>query len=248
MVCRPASQFCCGCSVKSGVIFILCLNLLESLWITIMTGVFVIGKSTMMAGYALFADIGHQVLLACFALAGIPIILVALWGVFHGNEVCVRVYLYYMILTFLLDIAYISSHFLFHHTCDDLPYIMAEQGRAWACGMTRVIDATSFLLLLVIPAYLIFVVFSYCEDMAEGGSGPDLSDLVLNIGKHKKQTPINDPYSSVLGGAGYTGGAYGSTYEEHIAHGLGGGQNILDGHYHEMEYPPPVAAVSHWKK
>lgn len=232
-VCRPASQFCCGCSVKFGVNLILIVHLIECLWVTIMTGVFIIGRNTFMIEYA-FSDVGMQIAFACFALAGIPIILVGLWGARNGVEACLRVYLFYMILNFLLDTIYSVYHFGYHHTCDDLPGIMAQQGRAWACGMARVFDIGSLLVMLAIPAYLIHIVHSFCEDMAEGGSGPDLSGLT-SVSK-RKQPFAADPYSSVLGLTSYS--EYG---------GVGGGQPILDGTYHEMAYPPPQS-VYHWNK
>jgi hypothetical protein len=224
--------------VKFGVYFILIMHLLECLWVTFMTFIFIIGKSVSMLQYS-FSDIGMQTAFACFALAGIPIILVGLWGVRYGVEACLRVYLFYMSLSFLIDVMYASNQFLFHHTCDQIPTIMAQQGRAWACGVGRIFDAASFFLMMAIPAYLIFIVYSYCEDMTEGGAGPDLSDLT-SIGKHRKWNPAHfDPYSSVLGLSSYVDGEYGSIYGKKVPTGLGGGRPILDGRYHELAYPPP---------
>jgi len=181
-----------------------------------------------------FADIGVQTAFACFALAGIPIILAGLYGVRAGVEACLRVYFFYMILSFLVDVIYALDHFVFHHTCDELPKIMAVQGRAWACGMGRIFDLIAFATMLVIPAYLIFIVFSYLEDMQEGGAAPDLSDLT-SIRKRKSQPGHGgvDPYSTVLGQNHYSTGEYGS-----VPHGLGGNRTIMDGRYHDMEYPP----------
>lgn len=248
--CRPASQFCCGCSVKFGVTLILVLHLLECLWVTVMTGVFVIGRSSTLFQFA-FADLGTQTAFAIFALAGIPIIIVALWGVRHGVETCLRLYLFYAVLSFIIDAVYCLYHFVFHHTCDALPNIFAEQGHAWACGIARVFDAASLVVMLGIPAYFIFVVYSYCEDMTEGGAGPDLSDLTTIGKRHRQLRSANDPYSSVLGMSKWVDGEYGTVYhsESTKPHGLGGGMPILGGSYHEMAYPPPPSTgLYYWKR
>merc|ERR1719491_246375 len=229
MVCRPASQFCCGCSVKFGVTFILCLHLLECLWITIMTGVFVIGKSPSMIAYS-FSDIGEQTVNACFGLAGIPIIILGLWGVRNGVEACIRAYWLYMVLAFLLELFYVLHHFIFQSSCNNVDGIVGRQGRAWACGLARVFDISSLIILLSIPSYFIFIVLSYCEDMKEGGAGPELSDLTSSTGKRKRQPPAYaDPYSSILGLTGWMSGEYGTIYDSSVAHGLGGGRPIMDG-------------------
>lgn len=197
-----------------------------------------------------FEDIGVQTAFACFALAGIPIILAGLYGVRYGIEACLRVYFFYMLISFAIDAIYATDKFIFHHTCDEIPKIMAEQGRAWACGMGRLFDALSFFVWMAIPAYLIFIVFSYLEDMSEGGAGPDLSDLTT-IGKRKRQPHGSaDPYSSVLGQSGWIDGEYGATFGHGRPHasGLGGAKPIMGGQYHEMEYPPPASSVHHYSK
>lgn len=189
-----------------------------------------------------FADIGLQTAFSMFALAGIPIILMGLWGVRNGVEGCLRVYLFYAMLSFAIDVIFAVDKFMLHHTCEALPHIMAEQGRAWACGIGHIFDVSSFFIMLAIPAYMIFIVWSYSEDMAQGGAGPDLSDLT-HLSKRRRQfNAAPDPYSSVLGLSGWVDGEYGATFANHkVPSGLGGGQTILDGTYHEMEYPPPAA-------
>lgn len=206
-----------------------------------MTGIFVIGRWPSLFSYT-FADIGVQTAFACFALAGIPIILVGLWGLRNGVEACLRCYLFYMILCFIIDLVYASDKFVLHHTCDELQKAGGQTGSAWACGMGRVFDITSFFLMMVIPAYLIHIVHSYCEDMKEGGSGPDLSDLTT-IGFRPKKNPGMDPYQSVLGLNGNVDGEYGAfQFNQQKPSGLGGGAPILGGKYHEMDYPPKTGA------
>lgn len=242
VVCRPAAQFCCGCSVKFGVIFILLLHLLECLWTTIVTALFIMGRSVTMMAYALFSDIGAQTALACFALAGLPIIIAALWGVYHGVETCVRLYLYYLVAAFVFDALYLLHHFFFHDDCEVMQdNMMMNEGRAWACGWFRMLDIAYIVLMLAIPAYFVFIVFSYCEDMTEGGAGPDLSDLTLNV-KRRRQTAFgNDRYSTLNGMDKWYSSGYGAA--ESAGH-LGGSHTILNGSYHDIEFPPETS----WKR
>jgi len=233
MVCRPASQFCCGCSVKFGVILILLLHLIECLWTTIVTAVFIMGRSVAMMAYATFSDIGVQTAFACFSLAGLPIIISALWGVYHGVETCVRLYLYYLVAAFLLDALFLTHHFFFHDDCDKLTHNIMDEGRAWACGWFRIFDLIYIGMMLAIPAYFIFIVLSYCQDMAEGGAGPDLSDLSLNV-KRKRQSASNTD-ATVNGLSKWYSSGYGAA--DSIGH-LGGNHKILNGTYHDMEFPP----------
>jgi hypothetical protein len=226
--------------VKFGVTFILCAHLFECVLTAVLTAVFIIGRWPSLFVYT-FSDIGVQTAFACFALAGIPIILVGLWGVRHGVEVCLRCYFFYMLLSFIVDVIYATNKFIFHHTCDEIPNVMAQQGRAWACGMSRIFDISSFIMLMAIPAYFIFIVYSYCEDMTEGGSGPDLSDLTSTGFKAQRKHPGFDPYQTVLGLNDYVTGEYGATYfNQKAPAGLGGGQPIMNGKYHEMDFPPKL--------
>merc|ERR1719373_4428 len=115
-----------------------------------------------------------------------------------------------------------------------MPTIMAYQGHAWACGIFRILDFAYIGGMLATPLYLIFIVYSYCQDMAEGGAGPDLSDLTTSI--YKRQRFLHgyaDPYT-IMSGWAKSDAEYGSPY----AASCGGGRPIFHGKYHEMDYPP----------
>mmetsp|Transcript_130160 Transcript_130160/g.236700 ORF Transcript_130160/g.236700 Transcript_130160/m.236700 type:complete len:252 (-) Transcript_130160:91-846(-) len=250
MVCRPATQFCCGCSVRTGVIIILIVHLLECIFVTTVTGVFCIGKAPSFINYNLFEDMTTQTVFAGFHLAGIVIVLMGLYGVWVGMEPCLRIYWLYAIASFSIDVGMCVKNFLFHPTCDNLPTIMAEQGRAWACGASRVYDTMAFALILSIPGYFLYVVHSYCLDMAEGGSAPDLSDLDANRPSKKwAQAALMEQYGSVLpSGMFHTKGTeYTSAFDAVASSGLSGGAPIFNGKYHEMEYPPPYGSTRSFK-
>merc|ERR1719310_651350 len=147
-----------------------------------------------------------------------------------------------MVLAFLVEFYYVLHHVIFAPTCDTMGEMVGQQGKAWACGLARFFDIFTLPVLLSIPCYFIFIVFSYCEDMAEGGAGPDLSDLKAGLHKRRRaKQGIHDPYSSVLGLSGWMKGEYGTVYDEKVGNVLAGGQAIgalVGGDYHELDYPP----------
>jgi len=248
MVCRPATQFCCGCSVKSGVFLILIVHLLECIFVATMTGIFLIGQAPQFITYNLFENMTAQTAFAGFALAGIPIIALALWGAYIGMEPCLRIYLIYGLIAFSIDVAMCVKNFVFHPTCDNLPTIMAEQGRAWACGASRVYDTMACTIMLLIPGYCLFIIFSYCEDIAEGGAAPDLSDLssTESAAKWHQKSVLANYGSALPSGRFHTNGTeYSTVFEAVAASGMGGNTPIFNGNFHELEYPPPHGASRH---
>merc|ERR1719183_936326 len=73
--------------------------------------------------YASFADIGAVTAYACLALAGVSIIIMGLWGLYHGVEACIRLYFFYMVVCLLVEASYLLHHFLYYSGCDQMPSI-----------------------------------------------------------------------------------------------------------------------------
>merc|ERR1719199_561485 len=83
-------------------------------------------------------NFGISTLLLGFAMGGVPIIVMAFNGVRYRNEVQVRMYLYYMWITFVILVVLMIREFLFAGTsCEHMPSIFSANGQAWACGMLR---------------------------------------------------------------------------------------------------------------
>lgn len=229
MVCLPATQFGCGCSVTFGVKFVLLLNLAANLFFIATTVAFLcFGVKGMGIG-----SYAAEVILLGFSLGGVPIILMAFSGVLHRNEAQIRIYLYYLWVVILALVVVIVRTFIFGHPCEHMPIVFAADAKAFACGMMRWANIAIVIVTLAILAYFQHVVFSHCEDLAECGGGPVLGDLVLNKDFYVKRDQSMSVYSSIEGLA-----ESGDGYEGAVSNGLGGGQPIF-GSYHDMSYKSP---------
>merc|ERR1740138_1670449 len=88
--------------------------------------------------------------------------------------------------------------------------------------------------LLSIELYMLFIVYSQCEDLAAGGSGPDLSDLAAleqdnkpHMWRHRwwhhkmhAETYRGSLESNVMAG-------YGTVYDEAATASLGGSSQLF---------------------
>jgi hypothetical protein len=146
-----------------------------------------------------------QVCKVVYSLGGLPIIAMALWGCIQRVERLVRGYFWYGLMTVLLDMIFIFDNFVLSNPCDHLPHMLQGQGHAAACGAARGIDAMFVIVVTGIQAYLIFIIWSYCEDLYEGG-GLEIGDLAKDLlGRPLTQQAIrkrllkDDPATSIMG-------------------------------------------------
>jgi len=245
MACLPATQFACGFTVTCGVKFILLVNLALNVTALAMTvGHFIFGFQ----GMALLSSYPAEAFILAFSMAGIPIILMGFNGVLYRNEAQIRMYLYYMWIIIVSATFLILKELVFSGACTNLPDFLKREGSAWACGVARYIHIGLTVVSLSILCYFQHVVYSHCEDLAECGGGPDLADLVLNKEAYSKRYQPQNAYCSIQGMADLQDS--GSLWETAILggsgteflkgpQGVGGGQSIFGGKYHEMSYPSP---------
>lgn len=241
--CRPASQFCCGCSTESGVKFILVFHLLRDLLVVAATvGAVVLGVPVSSLGGA-----AHEaVFVAALALGGLPLIAGALWGVHNRAEGPIRLYFIYMVISFLLDEGLTIAGLVVASPCNLSPRGQAQQGKALACGAWRGFDFLTLVTLTGVEVYFMYVVLSFCESMRCGGAGARFGDLQYSDWD-LDQKEVN-ALSTYMGYADQVGGDGYGTVEGPIAVGLGGAAPIFGGRRHEMNYPPvhkPVSRASH---
>lgn len=198
--CLPATQCCCGCTVSIGVKFILILHLMFSVY-TVVSGWVQIMADIQYPNPVPSANaLGWSAVLSGYALAGIPIILMALWGSIQKIETLVRVYLWFATVSIFIDLIYFADHLLVD-PCGNLPEEFAQMGNAYMCGAARFFDWVGMLVIIGIQVYILHIVWSYCEDLAEGG-GADMADLARDLLgrpvsqmmlRHKKMQEL-DPY------------------------------------------------------
>jgi len=230
-ICRPASQCCCGCSLRFGVRTIIVFGLLRSLLLIF------VAISTMVFHSSRFEFTGStasQIFAAAMGLAGVPLMLGALWGVSAKAEAPIRLYVYYMVVVMAIDVFFILKDMVFSGPCTHLGGIVGSNGAAFACGVARIFNSCTIFFILGVEMYFIFVVMSYAEEL-QLGRGPDLSDLAY----------YNDPKARLTEGMA-TGSYYDAVQEyggvlESRQQVLGGSTTIFGGKRHELRYPPPCA-------
>jgi len=151
-----------------------------------------------MKGFAL-GNYGMTTALLGYAMGGMPIIVMAFNGVGYRNEAQVRMYLYYMWITMIVLLGLIVKECILSGPCEHLPGVFTQDGIAWACGMARYVNIVVIVGSVSILAYFQHVVYSFCEDLAEVGGGPELADLALNKDFYYKNPTAHSLYASIEG-------------------------------------------------
>mmetsp|Transcript_60354 Transcript_60354/g.140581 ORF Transcript_60354/g.140581 Transcript_60354/m.140581 type:complete len:246 (+) Transcript_60354:192-929(+) len=237
MVCYLATQCCCGCSLTFGVKAILITNLVRNLGtVALVTLSLVFKNHALQFSQSLF----RQTCLGAFALAGIPLVVAGLWGVYNKVEAPLRIYFYYLIAALMVDIGFVVYALVLENPCLSLPGIVKGEGQAFACGMARVSNFIATFTAMAVSFYLAFIIFSYCEDLAMGG-GADLADLAVQrhahktkisaLGRHRLVGDLTHFYQPSEYGSVMTAAQMEDDY----------GSTPLWGSHHQMEYPPPNA-------
>lgn len=258
-------QCCCGCSLEFGVGSALFLHFAVNVMLVLMSVAHIIFGD---AGLSFSDSLGLEALATAWALAGFVFIISAFWGLWWRIEVYLRLYFYYMVVYFLIDMGFIGRDFIVSGPCENMPPIFTVYGSAFACSLARISDAAWIIVVTLIQAYLIFVVYSHCEYLAlEGGS--ELADLAEQRQWRFRMPTLSfrlplmliDPrtilnaipnLNMIIKAPGLpsyklVGDAYGSTYAsrgpqytwEAKQAGLASSKGIFGGQFHEVNYPPP---------
>ncbi|CAE8612380.1 unnamed protein product [Polarella glacialis] len=229
MVCAPANQFCCGCTLNFGVGF----TLLVHLVINVAILGFAVG-SIFFPDRSMMADgrLDLEVFWAAFAVAGLPFIFSGVIGLLRKDEVPMRGYFFYLMLSMLVDI-YFSTRAIFAASCQSLPAEL-KMGGAFFCGVIELIDIFVIIVFVAFQAYVVYIVWSKCEDL-HAGDYPKLVDLETT--GHQDYEKTLQQASHYLLRSHYDEG-YGAAYGSAAATGFGSNAKIF-GFRHEMQYPPP---------
>jgi hypothetical protein len=230
---KPLNQFCCGCGLPVGVYFILFINFAQNVFNIANVTANVIFKYE---GFGYSTPLPSQTFNAAWCLVGLCFIFSGVIGVRYRLEPHARMFLYYLLLTFIIDTIYMVMYLFLEDTCKMLPDVLASQGSAFACGFTRIITIAFMVLATAIEGYFVFTVWSFCEDLKIGGATESFNDLL----ESKGQTHIkHGSYQDGLFGVGSAAdGPYPVHYGSIATPGIGGSTPIFGGSYHETEYPP----------
>eukprot|EP00413_Alexandrium_margalefii_P014456 CAMPEP_0204532198 /NCGR_PEP_ID=MMETSP0661-20131031/11596_1 /ASSEMBLY_ACC=CAM_ASM_000606 /TAXON_ID=109239 /ORGANISM="Alexandrium margalefi, Strain AMGDE01CS-322" /LENGTH=259 /DNA_ID=CAMNT_0051538421 /DNA_START=77 /DNA_END=856 /DNA_ORIENTATION=+ len=249
-VISPVSMFCCGCSVRFGAGCIVLCHLLVCCFYVASACSNLIFKN------AFFSSSWNPLAQLCytaFSLVGIPIALMAFWGVAMRREINLRIYLFYLACSFVIDLGGLVYICLIEDPCNTVNYVMgslSEQrgskgpsfsGEAFMCGAFRIASYFLVTLAIAVQVYCLYVVWSMCEDIHGGKNGPELAELIP--GKDdiikKRRRPADGPYASIVGFAHTkVPGPYPSPYGTIRTSGMPGQSTIFGGASHETDYPP----------
>lgn len=253
---RTLNAFCCGCSLDVGVKVVTLLHVVINLFVLVAIASDLIGgESTFAIWYE--NDMTVALFLAGFLLCGIPVILAAFYGTFLKSESLVRVYWYYAVVSYIILCVVVVRDFVISGPCETVPVLVNGMGTAVTCGVFRIVNALAIVGMIVVPLYFLFVVLSYCDNLAFGISGPGLHDLAAGSDHFYRpwlyQRPHDDQvrqyvanvhHSQVNGyGDPQRGGGYGAVYEEAASQGLGGSQPIFSRGFHDLTYPRATNAA-----
>mmetsp|Transcript_67327 Transcript_67327/g.196849 ORF Transcript_67327/g.196849 Transcript_67327/m.196849 type:complete len:261 (+) Transcript_67327:88-870(+) len=250
-ICNPLNQVCCGCSVSVGVRFILAVHfLLCGFFIVETAGVVFFPHQNWIFSQSMTAG----VLFFAYSLSALPFLALAEYGLETKQEIFLRLYLIFLSATLLAACLASLQIFLLSGPCADLPNLLVMHGRAFACGLARGSAGGVLAAIWGISFYLVFVVWSHCEDLNHG-LYPDFKDLAVDEDikdeRRAKMNMVKGVARGFVHGASQMSmdmkhlsqrmqGTYGT--EESLEVGLGGSSAIFGGSKHELRYPPPRSA------
>eukprot|EP00747_Dinoflagellata_sp_TGD_P162435 gnl/TRDRNA2_/TRDRNA2_180048_c0_seq1.p2 gnl/TRDRNA2_/TRDRNA2_180048_c0~~gnl/TRDRNA2_/TRDRNA2_180048_c0_seq1.p2 ORF type:complete len:248 (+),score=30.00 gnl/TRDRNA2_/TRDRNA2_180048_c0_seq1:67-810(+) len=243
----PLTMFCCGCPISFGTNLILFTHLAVLLFFVATAFMnIVLHEPTFNKN----VDYSTQLWMAGFSLCGIPIILSAAYGVMMRMETNVRLYLYYLFLSFAVNLVASIRERTRIDPCDTsgslTKFLGDHWGEAYLCGLTRIASYGFGTVMIICEAYALWVVWSFCEEAYNSKGGPELSDLL--DGKEDiiqaRSEGKEGPYAGIVGLAhSKLPGPYPSVYGTLRTEGMPGQGTIFGGVRHETRYPPPPQAV-----
>lgn len=141
-------------------------------------------------GYA--TSTAMQIYSAAWALPGIPIILLGLAGAYRGVEIYVRIYLYYLVVSCVIDTAYLVQLFVMTDTCVHLTgAALVKNGRAFACGVAQSLSITTAIAGVIVQLYLVYAVWSFCDHLNSTGSAGVISKLLASCEEDSQTTRLH---------------------------------------------------------
>jgi hypothetical protein len=245
---QPLQMFCCGCKLSTGAYAVLaCHLLLCCTYVGLAT-------ASLISGTVAITDYmspPEQLANCALGLVGIPAIICGMYGLMARLEINVRLYLYYLLMTFVLDCVRLVYMFLLRDFCGQ-SYSEASKvfgsldkilGDAFLCGIVRIASYVIVGGIILLEAYCLMIIWSVCEDMHLGQWGPELAALLPNKADMitKWRRPHDGPYADIVGFAhAKVPGPYPSLggYEAISTIGMPNQGTIFGGTRHETKYPP----------
>jgi len=234
---RPARRFLCGLSLRSGVVCTLCIHAFASCGGLIWTWVNVYHKIPIVT---MGLDVAFMIWVGVISMITIPFVMGGLLGVMTETEAPLRLYLVFLIFGYTVTIAGAVTIMLWRDACSALPpSLRMGEGAALACGWMRSMGVGACIGGSLVVLYAIFIVWSYCQAMKNGGANFDGFPILVRDLEKKKNKPS---FAGLFGTnaptlQGETPVFYGSL----ASPGVMGGVSIFGGRYHNTDYPHPAS-------
>jgi len=175
-----------------------------------------------------------------FALAGLPFIAAGLSGVKYEIEVHLRIYLYWLLLCFILELACMGA-LLAQSSCSKLPGFLMDYGGSFACGAMRIGEMTCVLMCVILMGYAGFVIWSRCEELQLGGSDVNFDSLLGQA--HFAQLHAAYENAGLFGTGTTLSSPSPAVYGSLASPGFGGSAKIFGGTHHDCSYPPATSSM-----
>lgn len=240
---RPMTMFCCGCSPAAGVQIVLFFHFIACFFQLASVCANIIFDTPLLFEHD---SMDAQLFIAGLSLVGIPIIIAASYGVTLRVEANIRLYLYYLSLCFVIDTVAVIYWCLIENICTSKVFedvMDGDAGESFMCGLVQVASYFVAAGAVAVEVYILWLVWSVCENIHLGTNGPELSGLIRGKDDviHKNRRAQDGPYAGIVGFAHtkvpgpypYPDGApYGSTL------GMPGQPAMFGGTFHDTSYPP----------
>jgi hypothetical protein len=233
-VIQPLDACCCGASLDFGCkIIILGHSLSCFFYVFTCVSNIVLESPTWGNKVTLIT----QTFNCAWALATIPFIAFGISGVRQHCEIHLRLYLYWLVFTVFTSMVF-QGIFLGKTVCVNMPKFLAAEGGSFACGSMRLFAITFVVMLTGFAAYAIFVVWSRCEELQDGGSEPGF-DALIDVTKANEKKRLFQHKSGLFGtGPLLPGHGHPIMYNSLASQPLGGSGQIFSGREHATNFPP----------
>jgi len=230
---QPVNSCCCGFALDTGIKMILGIHAALSVFYMGTASANIVFDTPTLGSGVSYAT---QIFNCGFSLAGVPFIVLGISGVKYGNETHLRLYLNWLIFSLGLDTLFVAA-MVVQNTCAKLPGFLTARGGSFACGVSRIGSVVFVVLCLGIAFYLVFCVWSLCEDLKTIRSDRNFNVLIEEA-LAEEESRIAKIKGGLFGVGPAARAQYPLVYGAIDTPGIAGSVPIFGGTSHACEYPP----------
>merc|ERR550514_2432040 len=115
-----------------------------------------------------------MIVVGIISMITIPFVMGGYLGLYTETESPIRLYLSFVIFAYVVTVTGVLGIMLAKDACSALPPSLRNgEGAALACGWMRTMGVGFLIGLSIVVLYAIFIVWSYCEALKNGGGRYD---------------------------------------------------------------------------